>query len=44
LFRCGEPWNIKDLNEVVYIMFLEYGGIKDSGDRPEVESTRVRAM
>jgi len=44
LFRCGKPWDIKDLNEVMYIMFLEYGGIKDSGDGPKVESTRVRAL
>lgn len=32
LFRCGKPWDIKDLNKMVYIMFLEYGRIKDSGD------------
>lgn len=32
LFRCGKPWDIKDLNKMVYIMFLEYGGVKDSGD------------
>jgi hypothetical protein len=44
LFRCGKPWHIKDLNEVMYIMFLEYGGIKDRGDGPKVESTRVRAL
>jgi hypothetical protein len=32
LFRCGKPWNIEDLNKMVYIMFLKYGRIKDSGD------------
>jgi hypothetical protein len=32
LFRSGKPWDIKDLNKMVYIMFLEYGRIKDSGD------------
>ncbi len=32
LFRCGKPWDIKDLNEMVYIMFLKNGGIEDSGD------------
>ncbi len=32
LFRCGKPWDIKDLNEMMYIMFLENGRIEDSGD------------
>jgi hypothetical protein len=32
LFRCRKPWDIKDLNKMVYIIFLEYGRIKDSGD------------
>jgi hypothetical protein len=32
LFRCGKPWDIKDLNKVVYIMFFENGRIEDSGD------------
>ena len=44
LFRCGKPWNIKDLNEVVYIMFLEYGRIEHSGDGSKVKSARVRAL
>lgn len=44
LFRCGKPWNIKDLNEVVYIVFLEYGRIEHSGDGPKVKSTRVRTL
>jgi hypothetical protein len=32
LFRCGKPWNIEDLNEVMYLVFLEYRRIEDSGD------------
>jgi hypothetical protein len=32
LFRCGKPWDIEDLNKMVYIMFFEYGRIEDSGD------------
>jgi hypothetical protein len=44
LFRCGKPWDIKDLNKMVYIMFLEDGRIEDSGDRSKVESTGIRAL
>lgn len=32
LFRCGKPWDVKDLNKMVYIMILEDGRIKDSRD------------
>jgi len=32
LFRCRKPWDIEDLYKMVYIMFLKYGRIKDSGD------------
>ena len=44
LFRCGKPWDVKDLDEVVYIVFLEYGRIEHSGDGPKVKSTRVRTL
>jgi hypothetical protein len=44
VFRRGQPRDIQDLNEMVYIMLLEYGGIEDCRDRSKVESARVRGL